>query len=182
MSNDSEGHFVAYTDYEALDRRVKELEAEAELEVEKANRIADVGVLRMKLAKAEAEVVRLREGWKQCNQERNGHFDQSCTNLRRAEAAEAELSTLRADNETLLTHATNMAKTLGKERDDNLRLRAKNERLRAGIKAVEGLINDSQGVYGLHLNGDCAPWDSLRTGGQFEDWLIDFDKALGGGA
>jgi hypothetical protein len=32
-------------------------------------------------------------------------------------------------------------------------------------------------VYGLHLNGDGAPWDSLRTGGFFEEWLLDFDKA-----
>lgn len=60
-------------------------------------------------------------------------------------------------------------------------LLSENERLRAGIKSVEGLINDSQGVYGLHLNGDCAPWETLRTGGQFEEWLLDFDKALGGG-
>jgi hypothetical protein len=49
--------------------------------------------------------------------------------------------------------------------------------LEAGIKSVEELIADSEGVYGLHLNGDGAPWESLRAGGSFEEWLLDFDKA-----
>lgn len=53
-----------------------------------------------------------------------------------------------------------------------------NGRLRAGLKAVEGLINDSHGVAGLHLNGDVASWDELRTGGRFEEWLRDFDASL----
>lgn len=47
-----------------------------------------------------------------------------------------------------------------------------------GINAVSTLINESEGVAGLHLNGDIASWDSLQTGGRFEDWLLDFDKAL----
>jgi hypothetical protein len=53
----------------------------------------------------------------------------------------------------------------------------KGKTLEAGIKSVVELIDDSEGVYGLHLNGDGAPWDSLRTGGSFEEWLLDFDKA-----
>ena len=44
-------------------------------------------------------------------------------------------------------------------------------------EAVNGLIADSQGVYGLHLNGDPAPWDSLTVGGQFEDWLLPLEDA-----
>lgn len=56
--------------------------------------------------------------------------------------------------------------------------RAERDALRKGIKAVEDLINDSSGVAGLHLNGDYASWESLRTGGHFEEWLIDFDNAL----
>jgi len=44
---DPDGDYVLYTDYAAL---------EAELEVEKANRIADVGVLKVKLAKAQARL------------------------------------------------------------------------------------------------------------------------------
>ena len=50
--------------------------------------------------------------------------------------------------------------------------------LKAGLKAVENLIMESNGVIGLHLNGDIANWESLRTGGQYEDWLSDYDKAL----
>ena len=49
---------------------------------------------------------------------------------------------------------------------------------RKGLEAVESLINESHGVSGLHLNGDLAPWDELRTGGRFEEWLIAFDDAL----
>ena len=47
-----------------------------------------------------------------------------------------------------------------------------------GLLAVEQLIAESRGVTGLHLNGDVAPWDELRTGGRFEYWLFAFDDAL----
>ena len=47
-----------------------------------------------------------------------------------------------------------------------------------GINAVADLIDNSTGVEGLHLNGDIAPWNELRTGGRFESWLVDFDDAL----
>lgn len=33
---------------------------------------------------------------------------------------------------------------------------------------IEGLIGESTGVAGLHLNGDLAPWRELEEGGQFE--------------
>jgi len=52
------------------------------------------------------------------------------------------------------------------------------EEMRPGIEAVEGLINNSHGVDGLHLNGDIAPWDELRTGGVYMEWLGEFDHAL----
>ena len=55
------------------------------------------------------------------------------------------------------------------------------DRLKAaedGLKAVEELIDNSEGVYGLHLNGDVSPWRELREGGEFEEWLNDFDAAL----
>ncbi len=47
-----------------------------------------------------------------------------------------------------------------------------------GIIAVAELIDESYGVAGLHLNGDVATWEELRTGGTFEAWLMDFDSAL----
>jgi glutaredoxin 2 len=52
------------------------------------------------------------------------------------------------------------------------------ERMQKGLDAVNALMNESGGVYGLHLNGDGASWDSLRTGGRFEEWLVEFDDAL----
>ena len=54
-------------------------------------------------------------------------------------------------------------------------------RLWGAVKAVCDLMDESAGVYGLHLNGDPSPWDELRTGGRFEEWLVDFDKTLAEG-
>ncbi len=61
------------------------------------------------------------------------------------------------------------------ERDE---LAAQKVQMRRGLSAVEVLILNSFGVSGLHLNGDDASWESLRTGGQFEGWLAEFDAAL----
>ena len=47
-----------------------------------------------------------------------------------------------------------------------------------GINAAASLMENSDGVSGLHMNGDIAPWCDLRTGGRFEEWLVDFDEAL----
>lgn len=52
------------------------------------------------------------------------------------------------------------------------------ERLRAGLRAVSDLIDESHGVAGLHRNGAVAPWGDLRTGGRYEEWLASFDDAL----
>lgn len=52
------------------------------------------------------------------------------------------------------------------------------ERLRAGLRAVSDLIDESHGVAGLHRNGDVAPWSDLRAGGKYEAWLVLFDDAL----
>ena len=49
--------------------------------------------------------------------------------------------------------------------------------IRAGLRAVQALMAESYGVSGLHLNGEIAPWISLRTGGHFEEWLVAFDEA-----
>ncbi len=50
--------------------------------------------------------------------------------------------------------------------------------MREALEAVAALINESKGVDGLHLNGDVATWEELRTGGRFEEWLLKFDAAL----
>ena len=51
-------------------------------------------------------------------------------------------------------------------------LRQRVSELEEGRTAVIELMHASLGVYGLHLNGDNAPWESLKPGGQFEDWLL----------
>lgn len=57
-------------------------------------------------------------------------------------------------------------------------LRADLARKDEALRAVEALIAESRGVIGLHLNGDEAAWESLRTGGRLEEWLLAFDAAL----
>lgn len=39
------------------------------------------------------------------------------------------------------------------------------------ISSLDSLILQSDGVFGLHLNGDLAPWVDLLKGGSHEDWL-----------
>jgi hypothetical protein len=49
-------------------------------------------------------------------------------------------------------------------------IRAALERLLSDIQA---LSDSSQGIEGLHLNGDCAPWVELLEGGYSSSWLGD---------
>ena len=51
------------------------------------------------------------------------------------------------------------------------------DRLKRGIRAVRNLMDESDGVAGLHLNGDIATWDELERGGEFEEWLASFSLA-----
>ena len=52
------------------------------------------------------------------------------------------------------------------------------EKVEKAFGAVRGLINESTGVAGLHLNGDVAPWDELEEGGRYEEWLATFAQAV----
>lgn len=57
-------------------------------------------------------------------------------------------------------------------------LRAETELLRAAVKDVCELMVESCGVYGLHRNGAGAPWEEIRRGGEFENWLRNFDRVV----
>ncbi len=61
-------------------------------------------------------------------------------------------------------------------------LESENFTLKAAVTSVADLIDNSSGVSGLHANGGIgckfAEWDELLEGGHFEEWLIDFSKAL----
>ena len=73
---------------------------------------------------------------------------------------------------TDLKAALNTSRACTRERDQRCQV------LEAGLTAVSTLMNESDGVAGLHRNGDVAPWSELRTGGRFESWLLDFDATL----
>ncbi len=53
-----------------------------------------------------------------------------------------------------------------------LELIRQHDELRTALKGlvddIHGLMSESHGVTGLHLNGDIAPWSELEAGGQFE--------------
>jgi len=57
------------------------------------------------------------------------------------------------------------------------RLKTENRILRDGIKAMQQLMNESSGVYGLHLNGALAPWHELERDGPYGEWLKAFNDA-----
>ncbi len=57
-------------------------------------------------------------------------------------------------------------------------LRERLAKAEKGIREVDALICESQGVYGLHLNGDVSPWSELLPPGRFSEWLQDFADAL----
>lgn len=50
--------------------------------------------------------------------------------------------------------------------------------LESGLNCVAELIDNSDGVSGIHMNGHVVEWEDLREGGSFEEWLLDFDCAL----
>lgn len=52
------------------------------------------------------------------------------------------------------------------------------QQLAEGLRVVKDLINESEGVTGLHANGDVASWDEISPGGEFEGWLPDIDALL----
>lgn len=56
-----------------------------------------------------------------------------------------------------------------------------NKELLASLKMVVGDISDlatsSDGVCGLHQNGEIAGWQSLFSGGRFEEWLMSINDA-----
>lgn len=51
------------------------------------------------------------------------------------------------------------------------------EIMKSLAREIGGLIAESEGVYGLHLNGDPSPWEELLPGGRFER-LTSLEKAF----
>lgn len=55
------------------------------------------------------------------------------------------------------------------------RLTKQNSQMQSVINEFLELMDNSQGVAGLHLNGDIATWNWLYNNG----WLSELDKHLG---
>lgn len=51
------------------------------------------------------------------------------------------------------------------------------EKLAKGLREVEALMGESEGVSGYHKNGNVAPWEEIRSSGRF-NCLSEFDEAL----
>ncbi len=51
------------------------------------------------------------------------------------------------------------------------------EALKNLVSAIDSLAAESEGVTGLHLNGDVAKWEDILPGGQYEAWLLPIDSA-----
>ena len=75
--------------------------------------------------------------------------------------------------ETALVGA-NEIERLEKQRDELLAA------LKGLVDDIRGLMDESDGVAGLHLNGDLAPWSELDSGGMFErlTHLTNADDAI----
>lgn len=117
----------------------------------------------------------------------NADNDSYACGISIAEAIEAadEIQRLRArvaelDDEAIKckNYCVSLSKTINEQAAENESLRRDVEVYKDGLLAVVNLIESSLGVYGLHLNGELAPWDTLRTGGGYEDWLQSLDAAV----
>ena len=69
-----------------------------------------------------------------------------------------------------------LARQVTRRTKDQAKLDEAKEKLNKVVHCVSDLIDNSDGVYGLHLNGDPTPWNSLLKGGRDEGWMIDFSE------
>jgi len=85
---------------------------------------------------------------------------------------ESYINELEVENKHLLAanlHSEDMYRQIVDERN---RLKAQINGMK---QAIDDLVRNSEGVAGLHQNGDVAPWDELLTGGRFDEWLCVLD-------
>lgn len=63
------------------------------------------------------------------------------------------------------------------KRDLELQVAKLRNALAGLVEDIEELVANSGGVYGLHANGDPAPWEELLPGGKYGAWLGQFEEA-----
>lgn len=87
-------------------------------------------------------------------------------------SAEAEIerlsAELRRERDEAIASADHAIRLFDEMRNDRDRLAAVRDKAAELVGDVLGLIDESDGVAGLHRNGDIADWGSLLPGGQFE--------------
>ena len=100
--------------------------------------------------------------------------------LRVPEDARGQYPMFDSDGNRYGTHMIPFGHHMNLAADEITRLQAQlneaSEKLNKVVHCVSDLIDNSDGVYGLHLNGDPSPWNSLLKGGRDEGWMIDFSE------
>jgi hypothetical protein len=69
------------------------------------------------------------------------------------------------------------AGALWQAEQDQVKFNAVVKILRNVYDQIHLLASDSEGVAGLHRNGDIAEWKELFPGGQYQEWLISLEDA-----
>lgn len=99
------------------------------------------------------------------------HHEDQENRIAELEGENARLHALAKANNDLARHEGSGRKSAMRE------VTVLREALTHLVRSLDELIAESGGVYGLHMNGDPAPWSSLTEGGHFEEWLIELERA-----
>ena len=83
-----------------------------------------------------------------------------------------------------LTESRAYALALEQELRDRARLTAERDARQADLVTaaiaalhdIDDLVANSDGVSGLHMNGDMAPWSEIMDGGAFGAWLQSVER------
>lgn len=105
------------------------------------------------------------DGWTKTDREENARRIVACVNACRG------LPTDELEQKGLISAVGTELLELDKQ---SAELLAALEKLTGDITA---LMDESLGVYGLHKNGDPAPWGELVAGGRYEEWLLSISNA-----
>jgi len=96
-------------------------------------------------------------------------------------AKDAEIASITEQRDKAWACAEHREHNINTEKRLEAKINAKEEEcegLHRALDAVQDLMDESDGVAGLHRNGDLAPWGELLEGGRFEEWLIAYSQAL----
>ena len=97
-------------------------------------------------------------------------YEELTKSLKRMARLDCEAGGMFSPEEHTAWEAAETIEKLEKQRDELLAA------LEGLTRDIQGLIDESTGVVGLHLNGDIATWGELEAGGAFE-WLTTLPAA-----